>query len=123
MKFSRLLSNDAVDPDAPDKATAAVISALDQEHKRLAKTETFQKILEEEGVITVDALAWRLGIVWVPETLSPHATWAYSWRRPPSLSRRMTLTSSPMGSGSARSGLAWFSARCGRCPLKWDSYS
>src|SRR6266567_6251656 len=21
------------------------------------------------------------------------------------------------------SGLAWFSARCGRCPLKWDSYS
>src|ERR1039457_1640323 len=24
----------------------------------------------------------------VPETLSPHATWAYSWRRSPSLSRR-----------------------------------
>jgi hypothetical protein len=59
----------------------------------------------------------------VPETLSPHATWAYSWRRPPSLSRRMTLTSASTGSGSARSGLAWFSARCGRCPLKWDSYS
>jgi hypothetical protein len=55
-------------------------------------------------------IPWRC--LWVPETLSPHATWAYSWRRPPSLSRRMTLTSSAMGSGSARSGLAWFSARC-----------
>jgi len=61
--------------------------------------------------------------LWVPETLSRHATWAYSWRRPPSLSRRMTLMSASTGSGSARSGLAWFSARCGRCPLKWDSYS
>jgi hypothetical protein len=67
-------------------------------------------------------LRWHADIVkrrwcylWVPETLSRHATWAYSWRRPPSLSRRMTLTSSSMGSGSARSGLAWFSARCGRC--------
>ncbi len=59
----------------------------------------------------------------MPETLSPHATWAYSWSRPPSLSRRMTLTSASTGSGSARSGLAWFSARCGRCLLKWDSYS
>jgi hypothetical protein len=55
--------------------------------------------------------------LWVPETVSPHATWAYSWRRPPSLSGRMTLTSASTGSGSTRSGLAWFSARCGRCPL------
>ena len=27
------------------------------------------------------------------------------------------------GSGSARSGLAWFSAQCGRCLLKWASCS
>jgi hypothetical protein len=26
--------------------------------------------------------------VWVPNIVSPHATWAYSWMRPPSRSRR-----------------------------------
>ena len=62
LKFSRLLSNDALDLDAPHKATAALVSALDQEHKRLANTEAFQKIVEEGGTITVDALSWRLGI-------------------------------------------------------------
>jgi hypothetical protein len=52
--------------------------------------------------------------LWVPNTVSPHATWAYSWRNPPSRSRRMTLMSASTGLGSARNGLAWFRARCGR---------
>ena len=29
--------------------------------------------------------------VWVPNIVSPHATWAYSWMRPPSRSRLKTL--------------------------------
>jgi hypothetical protein len=44
----------------------------------------------------------------------PHATWVYSWMSPPSRSRRMTLMSASTGSGSALSGLGWFSARCER---------
>src|SRR5690348_3893869 len=28
-----------------------------------------------------------LGTLWVPETVSPHAAWSYSWMRPPSRSR------------------------------------
>jgi len=28
--------------------------------------------------------------LWVPKTVSPHATWAYSWIKPPSRSRRRT---------------------------------
>ena len=33
--------------------------------------------------------------VWVPNILSPYATWAYSWIRPPSRSRRRTRTFCP----------------------------
>jgi hypothetical protein len=35
-----------------------------------------------------DSLEFR--DLWVPNTVSPHATWAYSRSRPPSLSRRNT---------------------------------
>ncbi|MCW2861982.1 MAG: hypothetical protein JWP48_3690 [Actinoallomurus sp.] len=55
------------------------------------------------------------------ETVSPHATWAYSWRRPHRAGLVGTLMAASMGSGSARSGLAWSRARCGRCSLKWAS--
>jgi hypothetical protein len=56
-------------------------------------------------------------------TPTPYAAWVYSCRRPPSPSRRVILMSASTGSGSARSGVACFSARCGRWLLKWDSYS
>lgn len=42
---------------------------------------------------------------------------------PPSRSRRVILISALTGSGNARGGLAWSRVRCGRCWLKWDSYS
>lgn len=61
MKLSRLLSNDALDRDAPEKATAALVAVLDAAYTRLVKTETFKKIVEEKGTITVDAVSWRLG--------------------------------------------------------------
>jgi hypothetical protein len=33
----------------------------------------------------------RFADLWVPNIVSPHATWAYSWMRPPSRSRLKTL--------------------------------
>jgi type III restriction enzyme len=61
MKLARLLSNDALDRDAPEKATAALVAVLDTAYSRLVKTETFKKIVEENGTIKVDAVSWRLG--------------------------------------------------------------
>ena len=47
-----------------------------------------------------------------------HATWAYSWIRPPSRSRRRTRTFAPSTGGSSRpAGGLWWSVRCGRWTL------
>jgi len=55
--------------------------------------------------------------VWVPNTVSPHATWAYSWMRPPSLSRRRTRVFVTAVGGCARpAGGFWCGVRCGRWP-------
>ena len=40
--------------------------------------------------------------LWVPETTSRHATWEYSWIRPPSRFRRRTRPPAPGASGCAR---------------------
>ena len=61
MKLARLLSNDALDRDAPERATAALVAVLDSAYSRLVTTKTFKKIVEEKGSITVDAVTWRLG--------------------------------------------------------------
>lgn len=56
--------------------------------------------------------------LWVPNTASPHATWAYSWIRPPSRSRRRTRILVPAMGGSWRpAGGFWCSVRCGRWVL------
>src|SRR5215470_2314267 len=56
--------------------------------------------------------------LWVPETLSPYAAWAYSPIRPPRRSRRRTRTfvSGAGGCGRPAGGLCC-SARCGRWTL------
>ena len=36
------------------------------------------------------ARKWDYMSLWVPKSVSPYATWAYSWIRPPSRSRRST---------------------------------
>jgi hypothetical protein len=55
--------------------------------------------------------------LWVPKTMSPHATWAYSWIRPLSRSRRSTRILVRSGGGSVRpAGGYCFSVRCG---LRW----
>src|SRR5690348_7731646 len=56
--------------------------------------------------------------LWVPKTVSPYATWAYSWIRPPSRSRRRTRTFAPGAGGCGRpAGGPCCSARCGRWEL------
>jgi len=42
---------------------------------------------------------WRL---WVPKTVSPYATWAYSWIRPPNRSRHSTRIPVTSACGYAR---------------------
>ena len=54
----------------------------------------------------------------VPNTVSPHATWEYSWIRPPSRSRRRTRILAPAAGGLWRpAGGFWCSALCGRWVL------
>jgi len=56
--------------------------------------------------------------LWVPKTLSPHATWAYSWIRPPSRSRRSTRIFAPIAGGRERpAGGFCCSVLCGRWML------
>ena len=61
MKLARLLSNDAIDQDAPEKAIAELVALLDGAYQGLSGTESFKRIVEEKGTITVDAVSWRLG--------------------------------------------------------------
>ena len=57
-------------------------------------------------------------IQWVPNTVSPHATWEYSWIRPPSRSRRKTRILAPAAGGLWRpAGRFWCSVLCGRWVL------
>jgi hypothetical protein len=57
-------------------------------------------------------------ILWVPNIVSPHATWAYSWIRPPRRSRRRTCAPVMSPGGCARpAGGFCCSARCGRWML------
>ena len=59
-----------------------------------------------------------LGTLWVPNTVSPHATWEYSWIRPPSRSRRRTRILAPAAGGPWRpAGGFWCSVLCGRWVL------
>src|SRR5712672_3017117 len=51
----------------------------------------------------------------MPNIVSPHATWAYSWMRPPSRSCRRTRILAPAADGPWRpAGGFWCSVLCGR---------
>jgi hypothetical protein len=54
--------------------------------------------------LVVGLLADHALHLWVPRTLSPHATCTYSWRRPPSGSRRSTWVAAPEGRGVSPTG-------------------
>ena len=69
----------------------------------------------DRDVVVAATAEGRILILWVPNILSPYATWAYSRIRPPSRSRRRTRTSgSIMGGRSRPAGGLWQSVRCGR---------
>jgi hypothetical protein len=55
--------------------------------------------------------------VWVPRTLSPHATCTYSCTRPPSRSWRSGRTVAVKGGGVWPAGGCCWSDRCGLCLL------
>jgi len=60
----------------------------------------------------------KLVILWVPKTLSAHATWAYSRIKPPSRSRRRTRMSVTSAGGCARPAGGFCSrTRCGQWTL------
>jgi hypothetical protein len=68
--------------------------------------------------VGVRAARRRHDRLWVPETVSPYATWEYSWIRPPSRSRRRTRTFAPDAGGRGRpEGGLCCSARCAWCAL------
>lgn len=60
MKLSRLLANDDIDADAPEKATESLLGVLQAEHERLKDTERFRGIVQEKGKLEVRAVEWRM---------------------------------------------------------------
>ena len=69
------------------------------------------------GVMRAPAERDAAGLGWSlwDMILSPHATWEYSWIRPPSRSRRRTRMPVTLTGGSARpAGGSCCNARCGR---------
>jgi hypothetical protein len=77
----------------------------------------FRQVSEKLGVVQRAGVLAVLGR-WVPKTLSPYATWAYSRTSPPSRSRRRTrpFALGAVGRGRPAGGFCC-SARCGRWML------
>ena len=75
-------------------------------------------IPEELVALIVRLARENIRWVWVPNILSPYATWEYSRIRPPSRSLRRTRTFAPGAGGCGRpAGGLCCSTRCGRCWL------
>jgi type III restriction enzyme len=60
MKLSRLLANDDIDPDGPEKATGVLLGVLRDEYDRLKDTEQFEDVVAEKGKLEVRATEWRM---------------------------------------------------------------
>jgi hypothetical protein len=81
-------------------------------------SNSFTADVPSHGSIRPRTALTSLVSLWVPETVSPQATCAYSWIRPPSRSRRRTRMVEPSVGGRARpSGGFCCSVRCGRWVL------
>ena len=84
----------------------------DEEHERVWERVAAVDIAKASGVVCTRVPDEDL---WVPETLSSYATWAYSRIRPPSRSRRRTRIFAPIAGGCERpAGGFCCSVRCGR---------
>jgi hypothetical protein len=94
----------------------AAQSVAMSEHGEFTRRLSWADSLSLGLSIPVGGFAAGYSIVWVPETVSPHATCVYSWIRPPSRSRRRTRILVTSAGGCARpAGGFCCSARCGRC--------
>jgi type III restriction enzyme len=61
LKLGRLLAWDKLDPDAPKNLVAALVAALVDEHKRVAKTKAFKERVDQAAVIDVRAVTVGYG--------------------------------------------------------------
>lgn len=61
MKLARLLALNEIDPDAPDKATEALLSVLNQEYEKAKHAEHFKSVVEEKKKLSVRSVNWRFG--------------------------------------------------------------
>src|SRR5204863_8172262 len=60
MKLARLLANDDLDPDALDRASAALLDVLRSDYAARRETDQFRAIVEEKGTLDVRAVNWRV---------------------------------------------------------------
>lgn len=61
MKLGRLLANDGLDDDAPEKASKKMIDTLKAQHGRLKKTKRFKDLVEEKAKVEIRAVNFRVG--------------------------------------------------------------
>lgn len=60
MKLSRLLANDDIEPDGPEKATGVILDVLRGEHDKLKGTKQFEDVVAEKAKLEVRATEWRM---------------------------------------------------------------
>jgi type III restriction enzyme len=60
MKLSRLLANDDIDPDGPERATEVLLGVLRDEYNRLKDTEQFEEVVAEKGTLEITATEWPM---------------------------------------------------------------
>jgi type III restriction enzyme len=61
MKLARLLANDEIDENAPDKATKKVFDTLNADYGGLKKTKRFKALVEENQKVKVSAVNYSVG--------------------------------------------------------------
>lgn len=61
MKFARLLTNDDVDENAFAAAKDVLLKVLDDEYKRVKKTDRFREIVEEKRHVEIEVANWDVG--------------------------------------------------------------
>lgn len=61
MKLARLLAHDEIDPEAPEKATKAVLSELRGEYRKRKNTSAFKALVEDKAKVKVQAVNFIIG--------------------------------------------------------------
>jgi CHAD domain-containing protein len=109
----RLLADPPLTRLADGSARRELPAPVGRAHRRVA---AHVKVADQLGPGKDRDSEWHEALC-VPGTLSHHATCTYSWRRPPSRSRRSTRTGVPVGRRVSPTGGRWCSDRCGRWRL------